>query len=215
MPKKTTILIAILAIVTLVLLFLAVSSDSIKPLNPTKNPTPTKKEVQKTAKVFFAPTTLDLSTVGTSVPTVDLMIDTGNAEIAGVQAELIYDPAMIASVVLTPAVDDGSFFGTSAVVLFNDIIPQNGRISYAIAISPDLQPKKGVGKIATLTFQKTFNATGVSTVSFLNKTLVTVLGENESVLKETIPLSITLTQPGVSQAPFVPVTTSAPISPAQ
>ncbi len=206
MPKKTTILILILAAVTGILLFLAIS-ETKKPQTPSRPVAPTKKPVEKTAKVFFSPQNLDLSS-GTASPTssVDIMVDTGKAAIAGVQAELAYDPKALSNVRLVPATDQSSFFGSTSVVLFNEASQQTGRISYAIAISPGGNARKGVGKIATLTFQKAFNAPSATQVAFLDKTLVTILGENESVLKESIPLNITL-----SQAQFLnnPLPTSA------
>ena len=54
MPKKTTILIVVLAIVTAVLLFLAVTQGS-KQITNNQSATPTPHVVAKTAKVFFNP----------------------------------------------------------------------------------------------------------------------------------------------------------------
>lgn len=192
MPRKTTILILILTTVTGILLFLAVSEGK-KPQPPQTTVAPTKKQVQKTAKVFFSPQNIDLSS-GTAFPTstVDVLIDTGNQEIVGVQVEAQYDPKSLTSLKLNPALDQVSFFGPNAVVLFNDINETTGRISYAVAIPPQEQTKKGVGKIATVSFSKAFSAQGITTISFLDKTIVTILGENESVLKESLPLNIIL-----------------------
>lgn len=208
MPKKTTILILILAIVTGILLFLAIS-ETKKPSTPSTTVAPTKKPVAKTAKVFFNPQNLDLS-AGAASPTssVDIMIDTGGSDVAGVQTELQFDPRALVSVRLTPAVDSASFFGQTSVILFNDVNQATGRVSYAIAISPGTNAKKGIGKIATLTFQKAFNSPSATQVAFLDKTLVTILGENESVLKESMPLNITLSAQTTS--PFVPVITTVP-----
>jgi len=204
MPRKTTILILILATVTGILLFLAVSEGK-KPQAPKTSITPTKKQVQKTARVFFSPQNIDLSS-GTASPTstVDLLIDTGNQEIVGVQIEAQYDPKSLANLKLTPALDLASFFGSSAIVLFNDVNQTTGRISYAVAISPKVQTKKGIGKIATVSFSKAFSAEGTTTVSFLDKTIVTILGENESVLKESVALNITLS---TQATPFTPPAT--------
>ena len=209
MPKKTTILIIILAVVTGVLLFLAITEGQ-KQSSPSTSIAPTQKVVQKTAKVFFSPQNIDLSAgSATAAPTVDIMVDTGGSDIAGVQAELQYDPKVLAGVKLVPAADTTGFFGPGAVVLFNDVDNQTGRISFAIAISAGQKSAKGVGKIGTLTFTKAFGATSPTTsINFLDKTLVTQLGENESVLKQASPLNITLTstQPVVTQ--FVPPATN-------
>ena len=206
MPKKTTILILILAVVTGILLFLAVSNQKQSaPL--LSKPTPTKKVVTKTAKVFFNPQTIDL-TSGTASPTssVDIMIDTGSSEIAGAQIELKYDPKSLVSLKLSPANETTSFFGPNAAILFNEVNQTTGRVSFAIAITPQAKTKKGVGKIATLTFSKAFSAQGATTISFLDKTIVTILGENDSVLKESTPLNVVLSTQ--SNAPFVPPSTT-------
>ena len=206
MPRKTTILILILATVTGILLFLAVSEGK-KPQAPKATITPTKTQVQKTARIFFSPQNIDLSSAtGSAVSTVDILVDTGGSQIAGVQIEAQYDPKSLTRLGLIPAADSQGFFGNQANILFNEIIPATGRISFAIAISPDQSPKNGVGKIATLNFQRNFYATSsATTINFLDKTLVTILGENESVLKEALPLNITLSSP-ITQPPYIPPT---------
>jgi len=204
MPKKTTILILILALITGILLFLAITENK-KSGAPTITPVPTKKPVEKTAKVFFNPQNIDLSSAaGSAVSTVEILVDTGGSQIAGVQIEAQYDPKSLANLKLTPALDLASFFGSSAIVLFNDVNQTTGRISYAVAISPKVQTKKGIGKIATVSFSKAFSAEGTTTVSFLDKTIVTILGENESVLKESVALNITLS---TQATPFTPPAT--------
>ncbi|HVT00964.1 MAG TPA: hypothetical protein VHE53_01880 [Patescibacteria group bacterium] len=213
MPKKTTILIVILALVTGVLLFLAISEGQ-KQNNQTTQVAPTVKPVEKTSKVFFSPQNIDLSTnTASTTPSVDLMVDSGGSDIAGVQAELQYDPKEITNVKVLPASDATGFFGAGANVLFSDIDPTTGRISFAIAISPNQKGIKGVGKIATVTFSKAFGATTpTTTINFLDKTLVTQLGQTQSVLKEASPLNITLSsaQPVVTQAVILPQTNTAP-----
>ena len=205
MPKKTSLLILILAIVTGILLFLAIS-QSRKQNTLTGTPIPTKVPIVKTAKVFFSPQNLDLSQgSATSAPTVDLIVDTGGDEIAGVQVELQYDPKALTNVRLIPAAGEAGFFGPSAVILFNDVVAASGRASYAVAISTGQPSRKGVGKIATLSFQKAFGTNiNVTAVAFLDKTLVTKLNTEESVLKETMPLNIVLsTAPSQRYTPSV------------
>ena len=121
-------------------------------------------------------------------------MDTGGSEVVGAQLELQYDPKSLTNVRLTPGNDVNSFFGPNVVILFNEVTPTTGRISFAIAISPDEKTKKGIGRIASLNFSRVFNAQGTTTVSFLDKTIVTILGEDDSILKETMPLNIILTQ---------------------
>src|SRR3990167_1622059 len=205
MPKKTTILILILAIVTGVLVFLAVTNQGQKPAGPTFA-VPTKAPVERTAVLMFNPQNVDISAGTTSAQSVNIIVDTGKDSIAGVQTELQFDPKALTNVKLSPIADSTSFFGPTAVVLFNDVNVTTGRVSYAIAINAGQAPVKGIGKIATLSFQKAATATSSSTtISFLEKTLVTILGENDSVLKSAAPLNIILSQATMSPA-FVPVT---------
>ena len=202
MPRKTLILILILAGVTGILIFLALKSQTGRQPVSTQNPAPTLPTVAKTARVLFNPQNVDLTTsAATPTSSVDILVDSGGADISGVQLELQYDPKALTSVKITPTIDSTSFFGSSANVLFNDVKNDTGRISYAIAISAGQAGKTGVGKIATLTFSKAFGAPVSTQVTFLDKTLVTILGANESALKETVPLNITLSS---SQVPFVP-----------
>ena len=205
MPRKTTILILILATVTGILLFLAVSEGK-RGKAPQTTIVPTKKEVPKTATVFFSPQTIDLSS-GTATPTssVDILVDTGNQEIVGVQIEAQYDPKSLSNLKLTPGNDATSFFGPNVAILFNEVNQETGRISFAIAIQPQEKTRKGIGRIASLSFAKAFNAQGTATVSLLDKTIVTILGEEESILKEALPLNIILSSP-TTQPPYIPPT---------
>ena len=212
MPKKTTILILILAAVTGALVFFAVTSTQPQPQKKI-TVTPIEKPVVKTAKVFFNPQNIDISSgSAVTIQTVDLLIDTGGAEISGVQAELQYDPKALTNVRLIPTADTKSFFGGGSIILFNDIVQDTGRISYVIAIGAGDNPKKGIGKIATLSFQKTPSAPSTTAIRFLDKTLVTILGVNESVLKEAMPLNIILGQLAPT-GQFIPQVTSAPTIP--
>jgi len=201
MPRKTLLLILVLAAVTAILIFLAIMSQSMRQPTSTQGPNPTLIPVEKTAKVLFNPTSVDLSsTTATPTSSVNILVDSGGAEISGVQVELQYDPNALRNVVLTPTVDATGFFGSSASVLFNDVKQDTGRISYAVAISQGQGGKAGVGKIATLTFTKGLGAIRTTQITFLDKTLVTILGANDSALKETVPLSITFTNDTI-QAP--------------
>lgn len=207
MAKKTTLLIIILAAVTAVLLYLAITNENqISAPKTAEKTLPVKKPAAKTAKLFFNPQNLDLSSGAASpTSTVDIIVDSGGTDISGVQAELSFDPKAITNVRLTPSLADG-FFGASANILINEVDSETGRVSFAVAIPPNTAGKAGIGKIATLSFQKAFNAPPTTTVTFLDKTLVTKLGENESVLKETLPLNLVLSQ--ATTSPYNPPVTT-------
>lgn len=191
MPRRTLFLIIALAVVSVFLVFLALSGDKNnigKQLVPQK-PGQTEKKDVKTTTLYFDPAALTIT--NTSSPSsVDVVFDTGNDEIAGVQLELSFDPKEVTNVRVKTAPD--SLFGAGATVLFNEVNLISGRISYAIAISPSQAQVKGRGKIANITFQRAFTSSLPKTqIQFLDKTMVTKLGEDESVLKQTIPLNIT------------------------
>ncbi len=208
MPKKTTVLIAILAVVTVVLLGLAlIQSQKQNTLMTSISPTP--KPVEKTAKIFFNPGTWDSTSATTPTASVDIIIDSGNSALAGAQVELQYDPKALSNVKVAPDVSTNSFFGGTANVLFNENTQSSGKVEFAIGIPPTGTAKKGSGKIATLSFQKLPGTTEASTtIVFLNKTLVLMLDSSQSVLKDTTPLMITLGQAQPNK--YLPPTTQAP-----
>lgn len=203
MPKKTTLLIIVLAVITGILLFLALVSTQSPTL---KTNVPEKKAVEKTAKVYFSP---EMTELASTAGTVDIIVDTGGSDITGVQAEMQFDPKALGNVKLLPDLSGNSFFGPRAVVLFNEVNATTGRISFVVAINTGDETKTGSGKIATMTFEKARNASVTSTqVNFLDKTLVTRLGIEESVLKEAKPLTITLS--GVTSTGTAPQVSVSP-----
>lgn len=197
MPKKTTLLIIILAITTTVLVILAITSDqSTKPVAEITPPVAPTTAVAKSTTLTFAPALIDAS--GSTPVSVDILADTSSDEISGVQVELTYDPKAITNVKIAAPLD-ASLFGPVGKykVLFSEVDPSLGRVSYAVAINPNQQGIRGAGKIATVTFQKAINVIipAQSFIQFVNKTMVTKSGITESVLKQTTPLEITLQQP--------------------
>jgi len=206
MPKKTTILVIILAIVTVILLVLAVTESRNQNTQQT-NAVPTQKPVERTAQIFFNPGNIS-ATTGTT-QSVDLILNSGNSDIAGVQVELQYDPKALTNVKILPDVTASSFFGSSVNVLFNEPKPDAGTLEFAMGIPPTGTSRKGSGKIATLTFQKLAGTVSTSTtISFKDHTLVTIMQSQQSVLKDTTPLVVNL---GQSQVAPIRNTTSPQI----
>lgn len=203
MPKKTTILILILAVITGLLVFLAIRETQPKntataPVEKIVVPT---KAVPKTAVLSFSPTTLDLSTTSTPTP-VDIVLDTGTSQVTGVQLEITFDPNAVTNLKISSP--DNSLFGgkTDNIVLINDVNLSTGRVSFAVAATPG-KSVKGVGKIATLTVQKTFGTDmNTSQIGFLDKTMVVMPGINDSILKSSTPLTIQLL-PGRTPSPSI------------
>lgn len=190
MPRKTTILIIILALVTVGLLFMALRTSS--PLTTTTpSPKGNASTVEKTAKLFFAPSSI--STSSTSANTVDVMLDSGESDITGVELVMSFDPKTVSSFTITAPIGENTYFGVSPTVLLNNVDLKNGRAEFSIATTLATGPKSGNGKVATIKFGVNRNSTLSSTeVEFLNNTNVVKHGESESVLKEATPLTIQL-----------------------
>lgn len=194
MPKKTTVLIIILAVITGVLIFLAVRNDktqeiAVKPQLPVVKPTAVPAPY---ATLSFSVANLDLSNVAINTQTVDILIDTNGKPVFGTQIELSYDPKIFynVSILKTP----GSFFGPDAVVLINNVDPAQGRVSYAVALPSSGSEKAGKGVVVALSFSVNKLA-GVSnaSITFLPKSTVTSLQTSGSILSQTTPLSVILT----------------------
>jgi hypothetical protein len=218
MPRKTTIFIAILAVVTAILVILAIRNEQspLQTTNTAPTPTPTVT-IPKTTNVTFLPTKIDAST---GLPlSVDIIADTNSDQISGIQLELQYDPKLLTNVKITKP--DNSLFGAANnyTVLFSEVNSTLGRISYAAAIQPTQLPISGVGKVATLTFQKAtqINATPSvqTTISFIDKTMVTKLNEAQTVLNETNSLTIQLVTPPTPTASISAPAVQTTITPAQ
>lgn len=193
MPRKTTILIVILAVITGILIFLAARSDLTQNLPPTATDSVSPTDVEPYAALSFSRQSIDVSSAS-ATQTVDILIDTAGQPVAGAQIELAYDPTVLTNVKLIPASDP--FFGPSAAVLINSVDPPQGRISYAVGISPDESEKTGSGSLVTLTFNvNRIASVATSPISFLTKSAVTTLSTQGSVLKTPEPLQIVLIQP--------------------
>lgn len=191
MPRKTTILIIILALVTVGLLFMALRSSSPLQIGTTPPSGKATRAVEKTAKLFFAPSTASASSG--SAATVDVMLDSGESDITGVQLVMSFDPSAITSFTVTAPQGENTYFGTNPVVLLNNIDLANGKAEFSIATSLATGPKTGNGKVATVNLVLNRNSSlNSSQVVFLNTTAVVKHGEPESVLKDASPLTIQL-----------------------
>ncbi len=194
MPKKTTILIIILAIITGILIFLAVRSDKSTQISRTITndvAKPTPLPVKPYTNLAFSVQQLDLTKLPPS-QSVDIILDTHGKAVSAAQVELSYDPKVFTNVSLTPAVQN-QLFGKNPVVLINSVEPTQGRISFAIGISTNDGEKSGVGSIAKLSFTANkFAGIPTSQITFLPKSAVTTLGSAKSVLNSTTPLQVIL-----------------------
>lgn len=181
MHKRTLALIIILILVAGGLLAIALNTPSVTA--PTKlQVTPTVVQpAQETSLLFdnlsMIPSSSSAAKATYSLP---IKINTNRNVVTAVQLELLYDPETLTNI----AINQGDFF-VNPVSLLNKIDPKNGRISYALGISPTQSGRQGIGIVATLTFQAKTLTPKPTSISFLPKTLVTAEGVGQSVLKST------------------------------
>ncbi len=202
LPRRTTFFIAALALITVFLLYLAITQypGSVKktPTAPKPTPTPVAQTVLSLE--------LQPATSSSKMRTVDVHIDSGGNEVTAVQLELSFDPAAFSSVTATPA----SFFANPDV-LFKDLNMKTGNFTYALGITPTQLPVKGAGTVIELQLLPAASASGSTVVKILPKSLVTAKGVVQSVLKLENQITIPLTMPTVTPMPSVkPVVTTAP-----
>lgn len=193
-PGKTLILISFLVTLTVALLGLSIwigSQNKPAVTVATVTPTPT---VMKTATVSFSPAILDLSTATTPSATVDIVVETAGTPITGVQAELLYDPNLITNVKILPPDPANSIFGNnpaSHMNLFTDR-STSGKLTFAEVITTNSTPVSGTGSIGKLVFSIVKGTSASASITFGKETKVTTNTTQESIIKDTKPLIITL-----------------------
>lgn len=200
MSKRTILLIVVLFAVTVVLILLAVYPITQKPA-PTSGPVPTVTPVAQSVLVFAPPTLVSTTSATYSI---DVNLLTGSNRVNAVQLELAYDPKALTNMDATP----GAFF-ENPVVLLKNIDAQEGRISYALAISPTQRGKQGTGTVAVLKFSSNLLPGQKTSIKFLPKTQVTAEGIRASVLKSTIDTTFSLGENSTTSATLSPATSSA------
>jgi len=174
MPRKTLILIILLALVTAGLLAISLISNVKSPI---AKPTPALPALT------YAQTELSLSAPIKTANgySSDVLISSGNNKTTAVQLEISYDPKVLTNV----DIKTGSFFTTPAVLL-KKIDTADGLISYALGINPGQKPTGGNGVVATITFSTVPGTTATQTpINFELKTEATAAGYAQSVLKQT------------------------------
>jgi len=196
MSKRTLFLILALAIITFVLLIMAIYQPQT-PETTQVTPTPEKPTAQ-TVLSFGTPSAKASSSASAISYTVPINISTEKNKVKIVQLELQYDPYLLMDVTATP----GSFM-KNPTVLLDHIDQETGRVSYALGLESEQEGIMGKGTIANLIFSVKTQTQKKTAIIFLPKTLVTADDLSESALKEA----------GVGQfilGPEVPTPTSFP-----
>lgn len=194
MPKKTLALISGLVLVTVVLFIVAFNANK----QQTQNPPMTNS--QPSVAVVPAHSVLALSPnpiyVGPGQQAqVDVTVDTSDNDVTAVQLELGYDPRYVTNLQVTP----GTAF-QNPVVLINKNNPQQGRMTYALGITPNKPTVKGKGVVATITFVAQGQIGTQSQLALLPTTLITARGVASSVLKSSTGTLVTIGQGTQSQS---------------
>lgn len=180
--KRTVLLIGILIVTATLLLIYAVASHPSKKREPeiklplTVSPGPINDTI-----LSFSPDYVMLST--SEAASIDIKIDTGRNQITGVQVELAYDPEVFTDIKIEP----GTFF-PQANVLLNNNDKKSGRYSYALVLPPTTPPLTGSGTVAKVSLKKFANVSNTQSptaLTILPKSLVSAIGVEGSVLRET------------------------------
>lgn len=211
--KRTILLVIVLLIIASLLLFYAVSINPTKKtislpsptmtksINPTKSPAETTLFIIPESKFVKDNETINL----------DVQIDTGINKITGIQLEIAYDPKILTNV----KISKGTFLPNSNILL-NIIDSDTGRISYALVIPPSVTALSGKGTVAVITATKNIEASVLSEseIKILPKSLVTQVGTEGSVLKNTKSALLNFSSSTSANITYPP-TNNLPISPTQ
>lgn len=206
MSKKTIALVLGLIILAVVLLVIAVrpiltptSTDTPQDSNQAAT-TPTPPEAGTTLMLSPNPLTLTAAETGR----VEVIVDSSFNNLTAVQLEMSYDPEIITNVQVQP----GPFF-PKPLTLLNSVDTVNGRITYALGITPAQTPVQGDGVVAEITFNIIpGNANKETTIELLPKSLVTQQGAGQSVLMSMDGATIIIPP---AQTNTVPTTALSPI----
>lgn len=179
MSKRTLALILVLLTITLVLVAKAITPPKppvpSQPVPGAATPTPI---VIPHSVLYFSPNPLVVSSQSGSI---DVNIDTGEDNVTGVQMEMSYDPGVLT--ITNKDLIPGTFI-QDPTILRNKVDSTAKTISYALFVPLSDEPKKGIGKVATIEFVLNRNAVEKQTTIVLRPTsLVTASGKETSVLK--------------------------------
>ena len=180
MFRRTYVLIAALLIITVILVAKAIApgKPSVTPPPPSVVGKPSPTIAPPHSILSFSPKPL---VVSSSSGSIDINIDTGKDNVTGVQLEMSYDPSVL--IITDKYLMPGTFI-ENPTILRNRVNNVAKTISYALFVPLSDEPKKGIGKVATIKFVLNRNATLKQTTIVLRPTsLVTASGIETSVLK--------------------------------
>lgn len=171
MLKRTQIFIIALAIITVILLVLALFTNIAPPKTATAPKITTPKYMQTTLKLT-TPQMLSTSSYQSEV-----QISTNQNEIMAVGLRISFDPNVLSNI----DIKMGSFFASPSVLAKN-ISKIKGIIAYDLVLPPGKPPVKGNGTLAIISFSAP-HTKGSTSLNFLPITKVMDQEHNISVLK--------------------------------
>ncbi len=185
MSRKTLALIAGLTVLCLVLVVLALNMGPKAPEAPATGEETEVSEIEPSPTVP-AHTTVNLQPnpviFSSSSASVDVMIDTDDNEVTGAQFEIVYDP----EVLNVSTIRQGTFF-ENALILINRIEREEGRITYALGLTPTgmQNPSTGTGTVATVVFTRRSTAPRTGTTELkMENVMIAAKDIGPSVLKQ-------------------------------
>jgi hypothetical protein len=170
--NKTPLLIIILAILTGILLIVALSPKAIVPI--------TRTDQNKSATPAETTLSFGKATSTGSQDSVDVIVNTGKATATAVQLEMTFDPKLISNIKIEP----GNYTKNWGVLL-NKVDYPNGRITYALGVPLSGGSVKGTGSVANITFTEIGAKGQTIQINLLPRSLVSIEGFAGSSLKST------------------------------
>lgn len=170
----------------LLILVLVVSVAGLLALSLQNRPAPATNQPVSIAQTTLSLTTPVASTSG--VMTSNILINTQGNKVNGVQVELSYNPQDIGNVDITvgPLIKNPTEF-------LKKINSDTGRISYALGVGLGEKGVSGSGVVATLFFTK-LRTSGMTSITFLPKSVATADEIAQSVLKKTTGITFDLSK---------------------
>jgi len=191
-PAKTLGLIIFLALITGLLVYIALLPQKGLQENPSTQEVSKENEAEEDTILSIEPA--EGNTNRNRVYNVN--IDTGKNKVTGVQLELSYDPSVLRNVEIS-SLD----FLPESIELLNNIDVNNGRISFALTLPPDENAVSGIGSIAQIKFNVSSQSAFPTFIEFMPKTEVSAQNITSSVLKEAFDAVIDFIIPTVSPIP--------------
>ncbi len=193
--KKTFALIIVLIMITAGLVIYALQTQP-KP-EPVHVPTQVVVKPTPTADTMLSLSPSEVQATASGSGSINVLINPGYNTVSSVQLELAYDPKVLTNVTVIP-----STYFASPTILLNQNDTKTGRYSFAVN-STGIPPVQGEGVLAVISFKKAPAAASMmqTTIDILDKSLVSMEGVQNSVLKEVTGATVLLSPLGKLSAP--------------